>query len=345
MMRTILFILLVAFLLLLHEGTMSGYRFLNVVHAADEDFNTPSQRGMTQLSTDGEKRHALLIAMSEYEGSDRLENPVNDVRAVESLLKNQGKGMWTVDVIDNVSKQKVEEEIDSFTQKYQGKKLLFFYTGHATQIEGENYLLPIGEKFTSSTDIKYKAIPANYILGKFADAQSEVSIIILDSCRSNTFLATRGKQKGMSPLTLPPSSQGRTKNYYIVYAAQSGQIALDSCGGNSCFTKHLLRGLRNGGNKPLSSVITTITNDVEVDTNYSQKPEIKVSSGIEFCMFGCNTLPSPQKKPTPPKVFPTPQNSPPPQQALSCEKLNAKVVAGRVFSTEEQQFFNTCGKK
>lgn len=324
--------------------------------ASSQIESSTNSKGMTELNFDKIERYALLVSMSNYEGGNKLENPVNDVKAMKELL-NSRKPMWSVEEIQNKSKREVEDKISDFINRHQEKILLFFYTGHATQVNGNSYLLPVGEKFNSLADVTYNAISADYILGKFADAHSKLSIIILDSCRDNNFVAMRGRgEKGMAPLNFSSSSVG---DYYIVYATRPGETAIDKCGNNSCFTKHFLQIMNEYGTIPLESAMKKVVKRVSDETDGKQVPAVNTSARVDFCLFGCINKPEPPidgtTPPDPTKTTeknPVDETEPEPEKpkplSSECKRLIAKVesIDGGILLPKEQKFFDSnCGRR
>ena len=58
---------------------------------------------------------------------------------------------------------------------------LFFFAGHGVQLEGLNYLIPIGATFATASDVKYRAVSADWILSRMDESRMEVKILILDA--------------------------------------------------------------------------------------------------------------------------------------------------------------------
>lgn len=69
--------------------------------------------------------------------------------------------------------------------KRRGGVGLFYFSGHGTQIDGENYLLPVGEQFASLEDVKRRSVTALAVVDAMASAHSDLNIFILDACRNN----------------------------------------------------------------------------------------------------------------------------------------------------------------
>ena len=108
-----------------------------------------------------EQRIALVIGNSAY-SIGPLKNPVNDATDMAATLKKLG---FTVTLKRNASLQEMDEAVETFgSQLKRGGVGLFYYAGHGVQINGTNYLLPIGAKINKEADVKYQAVDANKIL-------------------------------------------------------------------------------------------------------------------------------------------------------------------------------------
>jgi len=91
-----------------------------------------------------ERRVALVIGNATYGGGAALRNPVNDARAMGRKLKALGFDVITV---ENGTQQQMQRAIAQFSQKLQPDAVsLFFYAGHGIQVNGHNYLVPIGAR-------------------------------------------------------------------------------------------------------------------------------------------------------------------------------------------------------
>ena len=131
-----------------------------------------------------EMRTALVIGNSAY-SSGPLKNPVNDATDMAAMLKNLG---FSVTLKKEATLQEMDEAIEAFGNSLKrGGVGLFYYAGHGVQVNGTNYLLPIGAKINKETDVKYQAVDANKILDEMANANNGLNIIILDACRDNPF--------------------------------------------------------------------------------------------------------------------------------------------------------------
>ena len=107
-------------------------------------------------------RTALVIGNAAYK-SDPLLNPVNDARAMEKALDGMG---FKVTLLENASQREMEENIDIFGEKLSedGGIGLFYFSGHGMQVNGENYLIPVGENIIHENKVKYASVNAAYVI-------------------------------------------------------------------------------------------------------------------------------------------------------------------------------------
>ncbi|HQK79199.1 MAG TPA: caspase family protein, partial [Syntrophales bacterium] len=125
-----------------------------------------------------ERRTALVIGNSAY-SSGPLKNPVNDATAMDAQLKKLG---FTVILKKNANLKGMETALTEFGDRLKrGGVGLFFYAGHGLQVNGVNYLVPIGAKINRESDIKYETMDAGKILDEMANANNGLNIVILDA--------------------------------------------------------------------------------------------------------------------------------------------------------------------
>jgi formylglycine-generating enzyme required for sulfatase activity len=208
-------------------------------------------------------RKALVIGNSAYGGDGDLGGiPVNDANLMASTLQ---KYDFSVTKLANANKQEMENTIRSFANACtSADEVVFYYSGHGMQVDGINYLQPVGATITNDADCEYHSVKADWVLASLDKPKTK--IIILDACRNNPFLKYKGEsQKGLALMTT------RTKNQYIIYASESGEVASNGSGKNSPFVEELIRQIDNSSKK-----ITDIMSDVKLAvmdrTNDRQSP-------------------------------------------------------------------------
>lgn len=207
-------------------------------------------------------RVALIIGNKAYADSP-LKNSANDANDIAASLKKYG---FHIIKKINANQRQMDEAIDEFYRLLLDAEIgLFYYAGHGMQVDGANYLIPVKSSIRSQSDVKYKAINSNLILGKMEDAQSKLNIVILDACRNNPFRSFfRSTQKGLAFMSAPNGT-------IIAYATAPGEVARDGDGRNGIYTEHLLRNLEKPGYTVIELFNQTAL-DVKRATNSMQSP-------------------------------------------------------------------------
>ena len=105
-----------------------------------------------------EPRTALIIGNADYSFAP-LKNPINDADAMATAL--EGAGFKVIKETD-ADQAKMVEAVRTFGTelKQRGGVGLFYFSGHGTQIDGENYLLPVGRELSSLEDVKRGSVTA-----------------------------------------------------------------------------------------------------------------------------------------------------------------------------------------
>ncbi|TET86837.1 MAG: hypothetical protein E3J46_07280, partial [Desulfobacteraceae bacterium] len=184
------------------------------------------------------QKTALVIGNGAYSSSP-LRNPVNDASDIAYALKKLG---FKVLLKTDANQRTMKKFIRTFGKELRnGGVGLFYYAGHAMQVHGTNYLIPIGAKIESESDVEYEAIDAGRVLGKMEDAGNGLNIIILDACRDNPFARSfRTSEKGLARMDAPTGS-------ILAYATAPGSIAADGAGRNGLYTSKLLKHMTTPG--------------------------------------------------------------------------------------------------
>jgi uncharacterized caspase-like protein len=183
----------------------------------------------------------LVIGNAKYEQAP-LDNPANDARAISKVLKESGFSV--TEVIDQ-NRDEMKAAVLAFSALLQASKQpgLFYFAGHAVQIEWRNYLLPINQNFDSADDVVSNALDITDLTKGFKTAKNGTNIIILDACRDNPFAARNQVPKGLTQMDAP-------SNTFLAYATAPGQVALDAgSGSNGLYTEHVLREVAKEGVK------------------------------------------------------------------------------------------------
>jgi uncharacterized caspase-like protein len=177
----------------------------------------------------------------------------------------------------NLDRSGMERAVVEFGKALQeGGIGLFYYAGHAVQLNGKNYLIPIGAKVGDEDWLPLDTIDADDVLWRMGGADNRLNIVILDSCRDNPFPSSfRSISRGLAPLPAPHGT-------FVAYAAAPGARAIDGLGGrNSPFTAALLETVDDSGLK-LEDVFKRVTAIVSERTQGFQHPWVHSSITGDF---------------------------------------------------------------
>ena len=219
-----------------------------------------------------ERRVALVLGNSAYQHTVELANPKNDADKISARLKRLG---FEVIVGLDGDKVSMEQSIRDFVRILPNSDVaLFFYAGHAMQVNGSNYLVPIDAKLADSTAIDFETINLASILS-FIDEPGRISIALLDACRDNPL--SRSFARALGPtrsaflgrgLASPNTGGG---NILIGFATAPGEVALDGDGENSPFTNALLKHMSTP-NVEIELMLKRVKADVFNQTDGRQAP-------------------------------------------------------------------------
>ena len=250
----------------------------------------PAQEESRRVRLSTPQRTALVIGNSQY-STGPLRNPLNDARDMAEVLKRVG---FAVTLLTDMTQAQMETAVVALSEQLRhGGVGLFYFAGHGMQLDGENYLWPVGTRMDTRADVQYKAVRANWIKGRMEEAGSALNVLILDACRDNPFAAEkRSGQQGLAGMTLGTGT-------LIAFAAQQGQVARDGTGRNSPYTKHLMQQLATPGLR-VEDVFIRVRVAVERETGGKQTPQEWTSLREVFRFVeGPSASPQPQLESVP----------------------------------------------
>src|ERR1700759_758240 len=130
-----------------------------------------------------EKRVALVIGNGAYKNAPKLPNPPNDASDVAASLAKSGFDVIVETDLDQIGMQ--DASIRFAREARTADVALFYYSGHALQFAGTNYLAPVDAILRDEADLKRMA-RVDEILADLQQAKN-LRILVLDSCRDNPF--------------------------------------------------------------------------------------------------------------------------------------------------------------
>lgn len=232
-------------------------------------------------------------AAAERRGVPRdLYNPDNDTRDINDTLTRIG---FEVTRSNNLGAQRMRALIASFQAKVAAApanaQVVIYYAGHAIQVGGKSYLIPIGATLPT---IDYKATsPAQMaaILTEATVPMSEVmavlrprtapgvNVVLLDACRNNPWEAAASAADRRLATTPAP------RRTAIAYATQSGAASEDGDARNSAFARALATWIL----RPVTvdKMLENVAVDVGIATSGRQTPVLQMSNVGDACLTRC----------------------------------------------------------
>lgn len=233
-------------------------------------------------------RMALVIGNGRYALLPSLPNPSNDATDLCSALRKVGFEVYCRTELR--TKREIKNAIFEFTQKLDKESTaLFYYAGHALEVDGGNYLLPTEALIRNKFDVSDESVDLNFLMAELAVRKPALSIVMLDACRNNPLPKL---YHGLAAVGLNIGTVTDVANSILMFSTSSGSLALDGNGRNGIFTKHLLANIPIPGMSIFDMqkrVIKAVEQDSKV-VGMPQTPVVKYSFSGNFCFAGCIDL-------------------------------------------------------
>ncbi|MET4113793.1 putative caspase-like protein [Bradyrhizobium sp. JR1.5] len=230
-----------------------------------------------------ETRVALVIGNGAYASTAQLPNPAHDAEDVAASLKRSG-----FEVLQGIDLR--QADMQDLTIRFaraasKADVAMFYYSGHAMQYNGVNYLMPVDAVLSDEADLK-RFVRVDDIVNDLQQAKN-LRILILDSCRDNPLAEslkrsaglTRGASigRGLSKVEAP-------RGTIVSFSTQSGQTAADGSGRNSPYTTAFLKHIKEP--QEIGEVFRDISSDVYDSSGKTQLPELSLSIIGKFYLNG-----------------------------------------------------------
>lgn len=226
-------------------------------------------------------RVALVIGNGAYVSTAQLPNPSHDAEDVAASLKRSG-----FEVFQGIDLR--QADMQDLTIRFaraasRADVAMFYYSGHAMQYNGVNYLMPVDAVLSDEADLK-RFVRVDDIVNDLQQAKN-LRILVLDSCRDNPLAenlkrsATRAASigRGLSKVEAP-------RGTIVSFSTQSGQTAADGTGRNSPYTTAFLKHIEEP--QEIGDVFRDISSDVYDSSGKSQLPELSLSIIGKFYLNG-----------------------------------------------------------
>ncbi len=285
----------------------------------------PPPRPAPLILTD-QPRLALVIGNSDYNkdgdlNDDResaavreqgfapdLPNPANDGRDIKVSLERM---KFQVDLVENADYETLLNALFAFETKVveagEDAIVIVYYAGHAIQVGGANFLVPVNAKLPAIDLDRLTGPQAELALQRYAlplqtsllerlknPSSRGLNLVILDACRENPW-QRGGATRTVGGRTVGGGS-GRTRGLgevridlrrtAIAYATKPGDVADDGAGVNSPYTSALKAFIEEPGVSVIE-LLNRVGERVEKDTEGGQVPWTNTPALGRTCLGVC----------------------------------------------------------
>ncbi|WP_158623137.1 caspase family protein [Pseudorhodobacter sp. E13] len=219
------------------------------------------------LSEAEARKLALVVGNSDYTTVSPLKNASRDATDISESLKRLG---FEVTLLTDVGAEAFWDKVDAFAVEAESAdSTVFFYSGHAFQMNGSNYLVPVDAKLSSREAIQQETWNLDGIIARLQDRRRQ-TLIFLDACRNDPVpQSVRGTGAAADGLARLQTGVGT----FVAFATEPGAVTFDGAGEapNSPFTTALLEHIETPGIS-ISDMMIRVRNEVEERTFRRQTP-------------------------------------------------------------------------
>lgn len=221
----------------------------------------------------GQGKLALVVGNQAYQNLPRLANPGNDARGMADALRRLG---FEVTLLTDVNTEVFNVVVKAFgVQAKSAETVVFYYSGHAFQLDGQNHLLPVSVKPDVNGAVDGQTWKLDDVISEF-QAPDAQTLVFLDACRTSPIEGRAGMRDGLAQMQTRAGT-------FVSFATRPGAVSFDRdrALGNSPYTSALLNHMEKPG-LSISDLMIRVRNDVESATNGQQTPWDQSSLRAQF---------------------------------------------------------------
>src|SRR5215467_13428309 len=203
--------------------------------------------GFAAGAAHAEKRIALVIGNAGYQAG-ALNTPSNDAGLIAQTLQASGFDVVGARDLDQDSLRRAFRDfLDKASASGPDTVAFIYLAGYGSQLEGENYFVPIDARIARDSDVPAEAVRISDYTRPLAALQLKASIVVLDAARANPFARSGHPLAGGLALVEPEPG------VLIAFNAAPGTVAPEGQGPYGPYAQALAEMLREGG-LPLAGV-------------------------------------------------------------------------------------------
>lgn len=234
---------------------------------------------------------ALVIGNGNYDFIQKLPNPTRDSDAMANALRGLGFEVLAGNDLDRNEMVEIITRFDNMANN--ADAAVIFYAGHAVQVNGENYLLPVS---TIDADQQRQVTLGSVRLSElYEDVANKVdtTILLVDACRNDPFTrglrGTGSTSRGLAIIKKANSANGS----FVGFATEPGDVAQDGTGLNSPYTTAILEHIATP-DLDVYYMMARVGDRVRELTQNQQIPWVNTSLSSKGFMFKSVTGNAPQ---------------------------------------------------
>ena len=212
------------------------------------------------------RKLALVVGNGDYATVPKLKNAAKDATDIAAALTRLG---FEVTLLTDVKGAELWDRVDAFgVEAESAEASVFYYAGHAFQMQGANYLVPVDAALTSREAIRTQTWNLDGIIARLQDRRRQ-TLIFLDACRNDPVPASVRGSGAADGLARVQTGVGT----FVAFATEPGGVTFDGAGeaANSPFTTAMLKNIETQG-LSISDMMIKVRNDVTEATGGKQSP-------------------------------------------------------------------------
>lgn len=182
-------------------------------------------------------RIALVIGNAAYREA-ALANAAVDARAAADALR---QGEFDLVSVENADRAALEQAVTTFRGKLaRGAQVVVFYSGHAVQLRGRNFLVPVDAGLRGPADLARGALDLDQFIDALIVSRPASAVVVLDAAHANPWQSRLGGGKGLAPIE-------QIESIAIMAPVAPGQVIAEAPGRANPAIEEWLKAVRTPG--------------------------------------------------------------------------------------------------
>ncbi|HTI83468.1 MAG TPA: caspase family protein [Acetobacteraceae bacterium] len=245
--------------------------------------NEALHRAKLRAAPEAPQRLALVIGSNGDSNWGRLSTADSDATLIAGALSRQGFTIFGGNALIDPDRRRLLQAIHDFTGSIGPNTVaLVYYAGHGAQLNGRNFMVPVGAAIPRSDGDYDRDLIAidDVVLRRMQEANAHMNILVLDACRDHPPLPSRASASlGLAPMSAPAHMTGTL----IMYSTEPNDVARDSEGqaSDSPFASAFAAAISTPGLE-LRDVFGQVQVAVDRVTGHRQQPWVSYSAIPRF---------------------------------------------------------------